>query len=147
MRDQGNLFPRCHLNLFVLHDSSPLLRRPDCTGAAASSSRLRPLQSPTRKSRNGNSCPETVPPTSSSAACARLGYQQIVATALGGQPVKPRSGTALKQDTEMGGEMIDSEAFHEFKQALTFLHGHYPEKALPHIRRAVEKAFLTRTSA
>lgn len=34
--------------------------------------------------------------------------------------------------------MIDSEAFHEFKQALTFLHGHYPEKALPHIRRAVE---------
>jgi len=34
--------------------------------------------------------------------------------------------------------MIDTEAFREFKQALTFLRDNYPTKALPHMRRAVE---------
>ncbi len=34
--------------------------------------------------------------------------------------------------------MIDSEAFHEFKQGLTLLYDEYPEKALAHMRRAVE---------
>jgi len=34
--------------------------------------------------------------------------------------------------------MIDTEAFREFKQALTFLRDNYPIKALPHMRRAVE---------
>ena len=34
--------------------------------------------------------------------------------------------------------MIDTEAFREFKQALTFLRDNYPIKALTHMRRAVE---------
>jgi Flp pilus assembly protein TadD len=34
--------------------------------------------------------------------------------------------------------MIDTEAFREFKQALTLLRDNYAGKALPHMRRAVE---------
>ncbi len=34
--------------------------------------------------------------------------------------------------------MLDTEAFREFKQGLTFLRDNYPIKALPHMRRAVE---------
>jgi predicted Zn-dependent protease len=34
--------------------------------------------------------------------------------------------------------MLDTEAFREFKQGLTFLRGDYANKALPHMQRAVE---------
>jgi len=34
--------------------------------------------------------------------------------------------------------MMDTEAFREFKAGLTFLRDNYPQKALPHMRRAVE---------
>jgi Flp pilus assembly protein TadD len=34
--------------------------------------------------------------------------------------------------------MMDTEAFREFKQGLTFLRDNYPVKALPHMQRAVE---------
>lgn len=34
--------------------------------------------------------------------------------------------------------MMDTEAFREFKQGLTFLRDNYPTKALPHMQRAVE---------
>ena len=34
--------------------------------------------------------------------------------------------------------MLETEAFREFKQGLTFLRDDYPSKALPHMRRAVE---------
>src|SRR5258707_15452383 len=34
--------------------------------------------------------------------------------------------------------MMDTEAFREFKQGLTFLRDNYAEKALPHMQRAVE---------
>lgn len=34
--------------------------------------------------------------------------------------------------------MIDTEAFREFKAGLTFLRDNYPQKALPHMRRALE---------
>lgn len=36
------------------------------------------------------------------------------------------------------GSYLDSEAFHEFKQAVALLRDAYPEKALTHIRRAAE---------
>jgi Flp pilus assembly protein TadD len=34
--------------------------------------------------------------------------------------------------------MMDTEAFREFKQGLTFLRDNYPVKALPHMQRALE---------
>ena len=34
--------------------------------------------------------------------------------------------------------MMDTEAFREFKQGLTFLRDNYAGKALPHMKRAVE---------
>jgi len=34
--------------------------------------------------------------------------------------------------------MMDTEAFREFKQGLTFLRDNYAIKALPHMKRAVE---------
>src|SRR6201984_3930251 len=34
--------------------------------------------------------------------------------------------------------MLDTEAFREFKQGLSFLRDEYPVKALPHMRRAAE---------
>jgi len=34
--------------------------------------------------------------------------------------------------------MLDTEAFREFKQGLTYLRDNYAQKALPHMQRAVE---------
>lgn len=34
--------------------------------------------------------------------------------------------------------MVETEAFREFKQGLTFLRNNYPSKALPHIQKAVD---------